>query len=141
MASWGLQSRTRLAECHRDQQRVFNEAIRIYNMTVIWGHRGEAAQNAAYQKRASKKKWPHSNHNSLPSTAIDVAPWPQVYGRNDEERKTIHLEFIYMAGIVMTVAHYLEVEMRWGGDWDRDLTIADEHFKDLGHFELVNPIP
>ena len=46
------------------------------DMTILCGHRGEADQNDAYSKGNSKLRWPQSKHNSMPSLAVDVAPYP-----------------------------------------------------------------
>ena len=29
------------------------------------------------------------------------------------------------------------IDLRWGGDWDRDTEVRDNTFDDLVHFEIV----
>jgi peptidoglycan L-alanyl-D-glutamate endopeptidase CwlK len=41
-----------------------------------------------------------------------------------------------LAGVVFACASELGMEIRWGGDWDRDGDIRDNKFNDLYHFEL-----
>lgn len=118
---FGKSSKKRLATLHPDLQKVLNEVIKIYNISIICGHRKERAQNFAYKNNKSTKKWPDSRHNSLPSEAVDLAPWPICW--DDVE------EFFYMAGIVMVVAKSLGIELEWGGRW--------RHPKDCPHFQLA----
>ena len=68
-------------------------------------------------------------HTTCLSEAVDIAPYPINW--KDTEK------FYYVAGIVMGVAGMLGIELRWGGDWDRDDDLHDQTFMDLGHFELV----
>ena len=69
-----------------------------------------------------------SHHNSDPSRAVDVAPYPIDW--NDTER------FGRFAGFVLGMAAAMGIPLRWGGDWDRDNDTHDQKFNDLVHFEL-----
>ena len=122
-------SKKRLATCHPDLQKVFNKVIENYDCTVTCGHRGKEEQDEAVRTGASKLAWPNSKHNSLPSKAIDVVPFPIDW--TDTSR------FYHFAGFVLAVAQSMGVKLRWGGDWNGDLKFRDEKFKDLPHFELV----
>lgn len=122
-------SKKRLATCHPDLQKVFNKVIENYDCTVTCGHRGKEEQDEAIRTGASKLAWPNSKHNSLPSKAIDVVPFPVDWA--DMSR------FYHFAGFVLAVAQSMGVKLRWGGDWNGDLKFRDEKFKDLPHFELV----
>ncbi len=108
------------------------EAVRVIDIKVIAGRRGEEAQTAAYESGNSQVPWPDSTHNADPSEGIDVAPYPIAW--KDTER------FVYMAGIIMGIAHTMGIDLRWGGDWDQDTEVLDEHFRDFGHFELALPL-
>jgi len=129
MPSFSKQSKERLATCHPDLQRLFNEVIKHYDCVVLEGHRGEAAQNAAFKAGNSKLKWPHGNHNKLPSLAVDVSPYP-VDWKNSKR-------FYYFSGFVMGLANQMGIKIRWGGDWDSDKDLDDNGLVDLPHFELV----
>lgn len=122
-------SKKRLATCHPDLQKVFNKVIENYDCTVTCGHRGKEEQDEAVRTGASKLAWPNSKHNSLPSKAVDVVPFPIDWA--DTSR------FYHFAGFVLAVAQSMGVKLRWGGDWSGDLKFRDEKFKDLPHFELV----
>lgn len=48
----------------------------VKDLIVLCGYRGEAAQNKAFREGKSKKLYPHSKHNCVPSRAVDIAPYP-----------------------------------------------------------------
>lgn len=129
MPTLGKRSLEHFATLHPDLQRVVEEAIKVTDFTVLVGHRGEAEQNAAFAAGKSKLKWPKSAHNTLPSDAVDLAPYPIDW--SDRER------FCYLAGVVMACAARIGVKLRWGGDWNGNGVFSDETFSDLPHFELA----
>ena len=128
MPYYSESSKKKLEECHPDIQRVFRFVILHFDHKVTWGFRGQADQDGAYFSGNSKVRFPDSKHNKLPSTAIDVAPWPIDWG--DERR------FIFLAGFILGVAATMGIPLRWGGDWDSDTEVKDNEFNDYGHFEL-----
>jgi peptidoglycan L-alanyl-D-glutamate endopeptidase CwlK len=84
---FGLVSRARLDECHPDLQRLVEDlaeqvdagalaARGVEDLTVLCGFRGQAEQDAAFKRGASKLKWPRSKHNAKPARAVDIAPYP-----------------------------------------------------------------
>ena len=130
MPKFSERSRQRLATCHPDLQRVLNQAIEFGpDFTVICGHRTEEEQTRAVAEGRSHAPWPQSKHNGKPSEAVDIAPYPIDW--DDWDR------FRVLAGYILGTADTVGVPLRWGGDWDRDYTEADERFRDLPHFELV----
>lgn len=134
MPTFGKGSLMQLATCHPRLQLVLNEAVKYYDFTVVEGHRGEAAQNAAFNARPqlSKLPWPKGNHNAIPSKAADIAPFPIDW--KDGEKP--HLRFAMMMGVVLTCAKQLGVKVRFGMDWNRNADPRDEDFIDLPHVEL-----
>lgn len=128
MYSFGKKSLDKLKELDPRLQEVLNEAIKLMDFTILVGHRNEEDQNKAAAEGKSKLKWPNSAHNSLPSKAVDVAPYPIDW--NDRER------FTYLAGIIVGIAHSKGYELTWGGDWNRDGNLKDNNFDDLPHFQI-----
>lgn len=131
MPRFSNRSKAALETCHPELQRLLNEAIRHIDFSVLEGHRGKEAQNDAFRRGYSKLPWPHGKHNSTPSLAVDIAPYPIDW--KDTER------FVLFAGFILGLASQMGLAVRWGGDWDRDYRVKDERFRDLGHFELVGP--
>ncbi len=129
MPSFGQRSINNLDSCHPDLQQIFLEVVISFDCSVLWGHRNEEDQNRFYHQGFSNAPWPESLHNHMPSKAIDVVPYPIDW--QDRER------FCYFAGYVKGIAERLEIPLRWGGDWDSDWHVRDEHFVDMAHWELL----
>ena len=130
MASFSKLSLDRLRTCDVRLQRLFEKVVAGFDCTVICGHRTKEEQDEAVRLGRSKTSWPTSKHNSAPSRAVDVAPYPVDW--NDRSR------FYYFAGYVLGVASELGIRVRHGGDWNMDRKVADETFVDLPHFELMD---
>ena len=128
MPKFSQASLDKLSTCDERLQILFNKVIEYFDCTIVYGNRGEKDQNEAFAKGASKKKFPDSKHNSSPSKAVDAVPYPINWG--DEDR------MYYFSGVVMGIAKMLDIEIRWGGDWDKDTEVRDQTFNDLGHFQL-----
>lgn len=127
---FSARSKTNLATCHPDLQRLFNEVIKTHDCTILEGHRNAKRQNEAYMSGLSKLKFPNSKHNRFPSHAVDVVPYPIDFG---------DLGRIYQFGFfVVDLAKKMGIKIRWGGDWDMDGDTKDQKFNDLVHFEIVS---
>lgn len=135
MPKFGTESERQLATCHPRLVLVLREAIKDFDFAVIEGHRGEAAQNAAYAKHLSQLPWPKGNHNATPSRAADIAPYPVDWREGEKP----HLRFAFMMGVVWSAAKRLGVKVRFGMDWNRNLDMRDESFIDMPHVELDEP--
>ncbi len=111
----------RLATCDPKIIAIFEEVIKKYDFSVIFGHRGEEQQNEFFAEGSSQKQWPNSKHNSLPSRAIDAVPYPTLYFDIPE--------FFVFATYVFAEANKQGVKLVWGGHWRK--------FKDYAHWELA----
>jgi peptidoglycan L-alanyl-D-glutamate endopeptidase CwlK len=111
--------------------------IRNYDCSILCGHRGELEQNEAFDNGYSEKQWPNSKHNSIPSNAVDAAPYEVDHTDFDK------LQSSFFAGYVMGIANELyyagtmEHKIRCGIDWDNDQDVNDTTFWDAGHFEII----
>ena len=134
MYRFGRRSLDNLLTCDNRIIEILRAAIEQVDFTVLAGHRDEDAQMRAYNEGKSTKPWPKSKHNSFPSKAVDVAPWPIDW--NDRER------FAHLAGIITATARQLGYKLRWGGDWDMDGNMnyrdPDNSWDDLPHFEILD---
>ncbi len=140
MPNYSVRSESRLLQCSPKIQLVFRNVIKVVDNTILTGHRTEFVQNKKFyaKPQQSKVKWPNGKHNSIPSQAIDAAPWPipENWGENHWKDK---VKFYQFASIVMYEAEKLGIALRWGGDWDGDGNYKDQTFDDLVHFEELNP--
>lgn len=117
-------SKKKLDTCHSFLQQLVFEVLKTADVTVVCGHRTEAEQNDAYDKGASKLKWPHSKHNAYPSMAVDVVPYPIDW--NDIERFKKLSVIVKEAWIKLGLDN--TYTLVWGGDW--------KSFKDYPHWEI-----
>ena len=128
MARFGKTSKKRLATCDERLRKVFNEVIKYVDCSILEGYRDERRQNKLFQEGKTKDQYPMGRHNSSPSRAVDVTPYPVDW--DDRERQTL------FAGFVLGIARSMDIRLRWGGDWDMDFKVMDNRFDDFPHFEL-----
>lgn len=136
--SFGKRSLANLDTCHERIQTVLYEAIKIIDFSVLCGHRTKEDQFELYkqgrilinghwevqdgkkivtQKDGYKKE---SVHQTIPSEAVDVAPWPIDW--DDINR------FKVLSNVIKYVANKFKIKIIWGGDWKR--------FPDYPHYQL-----
>jgi hypothetical protein len=130
MPNFSNRSKTKLKEADLRLQKILEKAIEIVDFTVLTGHRGKEEQNKAYEGGFSKLRYPKSKHNSNPSLAVDITPFPIDF-KNTRA-------FYYLAGVVKAIAYNMNIQVTWGGDWDGDDDFRDNKFNDLVHYELDN---
>jgi hypothetical protein len=109
---------------------MVDELLDYMDVSLIWGHRTEAEQNALYP-RYSQVQWPDSMHNHNPSLAVDIQPHPYPDNEND-----LRAALGYMAGLCWMIAQKHGFNVRWGGDWNRNGSVTDNGFDDLFHLEI-----
>lgn len=130
MPSFSARSLGRLDSCDSRLQNVLRAVIRHVDCTILEGERSLERQSFLFEAGKSKLRAGQSMHNRSPSLAFDALPYPIDW--SDRERMTL------FAGYVLGIARAMGVELRWGGDWDRDWKVRDNVFDDLAHFELVD---
>jgi|TARA_R100000742_G_C4256748_1_gene74616 hypothetical protein len=128
MPNFSRKSKLKLYSCDERLVELFNEVVKNFDCTIIEGHRGQRAQDEAYNRGNSKVKFPNGKHNKSPSIAVDVAPYPVDW--DDRDR------FHYFGGYVLGIAEKMGLNIRWGGDWNQDTKTKDNKFDDLVHFEI-----
>ena len=128
MPQFSQNSYAKLDSCDSRLRRVMERAIKLVpldlDFTILEGHRGQQAQDAAFEQGKSQLKWPNGNHNKYPSLAVDVAPYPIDW--NNKER------FYLLATYIFKAAYIEGVDIKWGGHWP--------HFKDLPHWEVKSEL-
>ena len=130
MPSFGKSSRAKLDTCHQDIQLLCQAVIDSgFDITILEGHRSNERQAELLKEGKTKVGPGKSKHNSNPSRAVDIAPWPIDW----EDRE----QFTFLAGYMKGMAAALGIKIRWGGDWDQDFQLSDNRFDDLPHFELI----
>lgn len=121
-------SASELETCHEDLQMIMREVIKYYDFAITCGNRNEIDQNKAFESGVSKVKFPDSDHNTLPSLAIDVVPCPIDW--KDIQRFGEFIRFIQG----FTLGRFnikLQSGLDWNGDWRKN-----ERFYDYPHLKL-----
>ena len=130
MPHFGTRSKTGLDTLDHRLIEVLEEAIKHVDFSIICGHRKKEDQDAAFDAGKSRKRWPDGTHNTLPSCAVDVAPWPI----NWEDSESFYL----LAGVIKGIALTMGYKLRLGGDWDGDGSTDDQTLIDPGHIEILD---
>ena len=124
MPKFGKRSKERLRGIDARLVSVLNELVKIMDVTIIEGLRSEQRQEKLLKEGSTKTKF--SKH--ITGKAVDLAPYPIDW----EDRDRFH----YMGGMIRGIAKQLNVNVRWGGDWDGDGETKDNKFDDLVHVEI-----
>jgi len=122
-------SKDEFVSCHPKLMDVLSEAIKYTDFTILEGYRDPKRQDQLFRKGLSKAKAGESKHNSFPSMAVDLAPYPIDW--KDTER------FALLAGHILAISKRMGYNIRWGKDWDQDGDLNDQTFNDYAHFELM----
>ena len=130
MYKWGPRSIKHLVTLDERLQKVLNEVIKYVDCSIIEGHRSGERQDRLFEEGRTKVKYPNGRHNTNPSKAVDVTPYPVDW--EDRERQTL------FAGFVIGIGQSMGIRLRWGGDWNMNFEVDDNNFDDFPHFELVD---
>jgi len=135
MPRFGTRSERFLEELHPKLVRLMREAIVHVDFSIREGHRPQRLQDRYFSENKTHVKWPMSKHNSVPSRAVHLLPYPwpaDIDLDSRDARDRLHL----FAGYVLAIALTNGVSLTWGGDWNHDWQTRDNNFDDLMHFEL-----
>ena len=136
MPKFGERSQNNLDTCHQELQRLAHSVIHHYDFAVIEGARSDERQAQLYAEGKSTLDGVNrkSRHQTYPSEAMDVMPWPaDLHGKNIWQDAQRWAHFI---GIIRGRAEALGISIRVGFDWDGDGSPADHRFVDCPHIEL-----
>lgn len=134
MPKFSKRSLTHLESCHIVLQRLMKRVIERTDFSVICGFRGQQEQDKAYTEGKSKVKWPGSKHNTSPSLAVDIVPFPVDW--NDMQRFKDLAVLVKDEWKAMPESEKLRYELVWGGDWK---TFVDAQHWELRFAEGLNP--
>lgn len=115
MPKFSKTSLERLSTCHPDIIKVCRELIKQTDFSVLEGHRGKQAQEKAYNEGKSKARYPNSKHNTKPSLAVDLAPYP-IDWNNKQRFRDLWIRFDTIAKMLKANGD-IDSDFEWGGDW------------------------
>ena len=118
---YGRRSLARLATCHEHLQLLMNTALADprcpSDISIIEGHRGRERQNQLKAEGKSQVGFPRSKHNSLPSLAVDVAPYIDGAISWEWEHFDPLAAHIKRVWAELLGAGRVSGSIHWGGDW------------------------
>jgi hypothetical protein len=132
MNKWGKNSKKHRESIDWHLNAVSDQVLKIRDHSIIEGHRPEAEQNAAFDSGASHLRWPDGKHNSIPSKALDMQPYPL-----PESTQVLREDLSYLAGLYVGIGRQMGLRIRWGGSWDETGETVNNKFDDLYHIEVV----
>lgn len=131
MYRYSQKSEKNLSTIYPRLQELFREVLKTYDHSVLSGYRDEEEQNGLCDANPPKSqlRYPHSKHNTLPSMAVDVQPYPMrhVY------------DLIRFIGYVEATAYRMGMKIRLGLDWDMDRDTSN-NWVDAYHVEYVGEL-
>jgi len=127
--TFGQRSKESLNTLDPELQSVLEQAIKHVDFSIIWGYRGMEEQNNAFHQGRSRNRYPTSKHNTLPSVAVDIVPYPGLY-------EASYKSFYELASYILAEASKQGVPLRWGGHW-KNYTGQGEYDRDWAHFEIM----
>lgn len=145
MPKFGATSRSNLAECHPDLQKLFNKVIEGWDCSIIDGKRTIEEQRKNVAKGVSQTMdSKHLPQGDGTSHAADVMPYPFDWDKIEKGLQAIKkadggmeiAEVYAFQGFVKGVAFMMGIDLRQGYDWDGDEQFEDQTFNDLPHNEL-----
>lgn len=126
MPNFGHSSKSKLDTCHPQLRTILNRVVQDFDITIVYGQRGEALQNKLEAEGVSKLKYPRSAHNKEPfSMACDVIPYPKKW-------KSTEAEFCVMREIIFTTAEAMGIKLK-------NLIVFSDGTGDWAHIELDSP--
>ncbi len=120
-----------LENVHPDLVILMKDLSQFCPIRVLCGYRDQQAQDHAVASGASKKPWPTSKHNIVPSRAIDLCIEP--YNPDDI------LQCLYLNAFVMGFGTARGLKLRSGADWNGNFSPSTSPSpKDYFHIELMS---
>lgn len=120
MAMFSKFSENNLSSLHPDLQLIHRNSISRIDYRIQEGHRGQSRQHLAKIKKFSKADYPYSMHNTWPSLASDIVPWPFDYSEKSYNNNSLFKPII---DIIKEEARKLGIVLNcgidWRGGWDK----------------------
>jgi peptidoglycan LD-endopeptidase CwlK len=108
---------------HPELKAIIDQVSKYFDIALIGGYRGPESQ-----EKFGRKKFPNSKHNTCPSEAVDLLPYPI-------NRENL-LQIAYLAGHIKMTAHLMGLKILWGSE-KYMLSGRIKNYSYVHHFELV----
>lgn len=106
---FGKKSLERLSQCDIRLQTLCSRMLERsdFDMTVTCGHRNKEDQEKAFADGKSKAHFGQSKHNSFPSKAVDICPYPICWEKTD-------IRWWKMVALAYDTARSMGIKIRCG---------------------------
>jgi peptidoglycan L-alanyl-D-glutamate endopeptidase CwlK len=132
---YGRTSSRRLEASTPEVRRVMLRASHYADISILCTYRGREQQRKAFLAGFSEVDYPNSDHNMLPSPAVDAGIWrPDLHNVDFED----HAAFGTLNGIIQVCALEEGCVAIWGHDWDHDWNFKEHKFKDRPHWLILS---
>ena len=120
MFHFSTKSKNILNSVNPKLQKLFNEVIKYYDISIISGFRTVEEQQELFKQNRSKCDGINKISKHQTRNAVDIVPYPI----NWEDINKFH----EVAGCIKTIANQQGLKIIWGVDW--------KSFKDFPHWEI-----
>ena len=143
MPNFSSKSKNHLNTCHSDLITLFEAVVEVVDCSVTCGYRNKEDQDKAVASGNSKAVYPKGKHNSNPSTAVDVYPYPIDF--EDLPRFYWFAVWVFAKAEILRNVGEITHKIKWVGNWrglnngkiDFSYNMRKDVLNDLPHFELV----
>ena len=112
--------------------------LQIMDFSVVEGLRTKERQKELFDARKSRTmNSKHLKQSDGYGHAVDLYPYPIDMRRVNTGNAKEIIRFGVLAGLMLKCAQESGVNVRWGGDWDKDGETLDHSFFDAPHFEII----
>ena len=112
--------------------------LQIMDFSVVEGLRTKERQKELFDARKSRTmNSKHLKQSDGYGHAVDLYPYPIDMRRVNTGNAKEIIRFGVLAGLMLKCAQESCVNVRWGGDWDKDGETLDHSFFDAPHFEII----
>jgi len=140
MPRFGSKSKKILDTCHNDIKKICNEVIKYYDFKILEGTRTLKQQQKYFNDSKSKCDGINkiSFHQTYPSCAIDICPYPVDFRKKEKSRARFYQLSGYMLHACEMLYENGEIEYKIisGLDWNKNFIFTDENFWDGPHYNL-----
>ena len=143
MFRFSKNSEKKLRGMEKPLQDIFRLALKLSDVDfgISEGHRAISRQKKLYAQGRTEPGDIVTNidgvknlsdHNYKPARAGDIYAYVNGQANYDD------IYMMYLGGVITAAAKILELDIKWGGNWDGDgVLLTDQNLKDAPHYSII----